>query len=347
MVSQLSARLLGGYSDISSDTSSTSSSSMKSRSASPSESATTRRTAATVTQMRTQIKDPACTNIINKSSNAPQMGRFIYSTKSIARSIGGSSGYCADIEPALKHRTSPYNLDSMMSEQKENKSLTGIDLVYHKGKTGPSDHNERRRKREEMNYAASNVRVDLAKGGITFPSVFNQSTKRPRVFPPGAAIDMSGVSILSAKDVNTPFLTDLIELRDEESCLEKEVAVNKLPTSCYSSFFEEPIILASNDVKTVKDMQTMQAYECISSLKSLIKSCSHMYELGINDETKSDYNGCGSNAEEGIDANGNRSDSESSTSSVTVANSDDMLPKPSQKRYQSIGEALSISNNAR
>jgi hypothetical protein len=348
MVSQLSARLLSGYSDVSSDTSSTSSSkSANSRTASVQVRSAS--IPAGETQKRTQIKEPSRPSIVGNSTNVPKKGRFTYSTESIARSVGGSSGYSADMEQYLKQRTSPYNLDSIMVEQKEKTSLSGIDLVYQKGKNVPSEDNDKRRKRDEMNYVASIVREELAKGGITFSSVFDRSTKRQRVFPPGTTIDMSGVTLLSAKDIDSPFLTDHIQLRDDETGPAKQIVVKKNPSPCYSSFFEEPIVLAGKDVTTSKDMKTLQAYECLSTLKILIKSCSHMYELGINDEANNgsaDYNRRAVDVE-GNDTNGNRSDSESSTSTVTVANSDDMMPKPSQRRYLSIGEALSISSNAR
>ena len=62
----------------------------------------------------------------------------------------------------------------------------------------------KRRKIDELRFAASRVKEDLEKGGLPFPSIH---ANKPRALE-GFDIDMSCVRLLSAKNVSTsPFLT--------------------------------------------------------------------------------------------------------------------------------------------
>lgn len=62
----------------------------------------------------------------------------------------------------------------------------------------------KRRKIDELRFAASRVKDDLEKGGLPFPSIH---ANKPRALE-GFDIDMSSVSLLSAKNVSSsPFLS--------------------------------------------------------------------------------------------------------------------------------------------
>jgi len=75
----------------------------------------------------------------------------------------------------------------------------------------------KRRKIDELRFAASRVKEDLEKGGLPFPSIH---TSRPR-FLEGFDIDMSGIHLLGAKSVSdSPFLTKIVGKRTFDSMTE-------------------------------------------------------------------------------------------------------------------------------
>lgn len=72
----------------------------------------------------------------------------------------------------------------------------------------------KRRKIDELRYAASQVKEDLEKGGLPFPSVH---AKKPRALE-GFDINMSNVRLLSSTSVaDSPFLTKLASKRSFQS----------------------------------------------------------------------------------------------------------------------------------
>lgn len=65
----------------------------------------------------------------------------------------------------------------------------------------------KRRKLDELTYAASRVKEDLEKGGLSFPFIHTDKTHTLD----GTAVDMSSVRLLGAKSVaNSPFLTPFV-----------------------------------------------------------------------------------------------------------------------------------------
>ena len=72
----------------------------------------------------------------------------------------------------------------------------------------------KRRKIDELRFAASRVKEDLEKGGLPFPSIH---AKKPRALE-GFNIDMSSIQLLGAKSVAaSPFLTNIAGKRSFDS----------------------------------------------------------------------------------------------------------------------------------
>lgn len=75
----------------------------------------------------------------------------------------------------------------------------------------------KRRKIDELRFAASRVKKDLEKGGLPFPSIH---AKKPRALE-GYDIDMSHIQLLGAKAVaDSPFLTKVTGKRSFQSICE-------------------------------------------------------------------------------------------------------------------------------
>ncbi|CAB9522981.1 expressed unknown protein [Seminavis robusta] len=77
----------------------------------------------------------------------------------------------------------------------------------------------KRRKIDELRFAASKVKGDLEKGGLPFPSIH---AKKPRALE-GYDIDMSNVQLLNSKSVEaSPFLTKITMKRPYQSLCDIE-----------------------------------------------------------------------------------------------------------------------------
>lgn len=108
-------------------------------------------------------------------------------TKSQGRSDSTLSGYSADKEGLSV--TPPVHIDLNLK---------------HKRKFVDNHDPAKRRKLQELNYAASRVKEDLAKAGLPFPSV---RASRPRAIPL-AKLNMSSVNLVTSKSVSSsPFLS--------------------------------------------------------------------------------------------------------------------------------------------
>lgn len=111
-----------------------------------------------------------------------------------------SGGYSADKEGQQEASSKPpFNIDLRISH-------------HHKPKRSCSEADEstKRRRMNEMHFAASTVREDLARGGLVYPEI---RATRPRAIPL-AKLDMTRVHLLSSKDVTSPFLNPVTVCRN-------------------------------------------------------------------------------------------------------------------------------------
>lgn len=111
---------------------------------------------------------------------------------SFASESSSSGGYSADKEEQEEASPEPpFNIDLRISHHNELKRACS-----------DVDEGAKRRIMNEMHYAASTVREDLARGGLVYPEI---RATRPRAIPL-AKLDMTRVTLLSSKNVTSPFL---------------------------------------------------------------------------------------------------------------------------------------------
>mmetsp|Transcript_12090 Transcript_12090/g.17187 ORF Transcript_12090/g.17187 Transcript_12090/m.17187 type:complete len:432 (+) Transcript_12090:233-1528(+) len=169
----------------------------------------------------------------------------------------GLSGYSADME------TSRPSIDIL--RQPPSSPPGHINLNYGSRRPTSPENQAKRQKLQEKEYEASNVRADLKKAGMAYPSI---TVGRSRVIPLGK-VDMSKVELVHSKNVeSSPFLTEA------------------LPKS-YTTYFASNIGFASCKFAS----QTMEAYRSRSDRQdnaSEVASTASNSSLTLSDNESDD-----------------------------------------------------------
>lgn len=89
----------------------------------------------------------------------------------------------------------------------------------------------KRRKIDELQFAASRVKLDLEKGGLPFPTLHREGNKRLELLDPTKS---NGIKLLYAKSVSSsPFLTSVF---DAESSFSNVYELEQVFTCTYDSY---------------------------------------------------------------------------------------------------------------
>jgi len=136
---------------------------------------------------------------ISYTTSSPVGSSKRFSGFSSASSSG--SGSCAT---SSQQNLQADTLSSSMSRRSHNGGVKVSRKSYEDQDANQNDACFKRRKIDELRFAASQAKQDIEKGGLVFPSIHS---KKPRALA-GFDIDMSNIRLLSAKSVaDSPFLT--------------------------------------------------------------------------------------------------------------------------------------------
>jgi hypothetical protein len=259
--------------------------------------------------------------------------------------MGGSSGYAAD------YSASPALPDSINFLEQLNGSSSGMKRAHLVASSSSSSSSalqpalKRLRTTNsaaELDYIALNAKVDIERGGLSYPKL---QPHRPRMFPPKSGVNMSTVSLLSAKHCVSPFLMD-----------HKSISNTKNTLGLFNHYMESPYELVSLLDSTASYYKLSPEKEELPAVfLDIVNQLQCVAAPSFSEEHES---------------NANTSDSESSTSSLSVsdtgharggvgsdgesgraqASSDvtkESMPKKALTDVISIGEALSICRRPR
>jgi hypothetical protein len=262
-------------------------------------------------------------------------------------SMGGSSGYAAD------YSASPALPDSINFHEQGKESSSGTKRAHMVSSSSSSSSTlqpalKRLRTTNtaaEMDYMALNAKMDIERGGLSYPKL---QPHRPRMFPPKSGVNMSTVSVLSAKHCVSPFLMD-----------HKNISNTKNTSGLFNHYMESPYELVSL-------LDATASFYKLSPEKDELPAT--FLDIVRQMQCVSPPPAC---SEQERESSANSSDSESSTSSFTVSDTghqkgvhhlsdgdsahakscSDMtkesLPKKAPTDIISIGEALSICRRPR
>lgn len=125
----------------------------------------------------------------------------------------------------------------------------------------------KRRKIDELRYAASQVKEDLEKGGLPFPSVH---AKKPRALE-GFDINMSNIRLLNAASVaDSPFLTKLAGKRSFQSYSDVSKLCNETQ-NVYSQRWSQEDVSSDWDRSSAGSLTSDSEASCVVDIAPLLE----------------------------------------------------------------------------
>lgn len=246
-------------------------------------------------------------------------------------SVGGSSGYLADLDN-IKASTAvlPITSIDLVSKMDRHAGTPTLDNTADKKRSKPTP--------DEVTYMASRAREDIKKVGMQVPKI---QVKRPRMFPPRSSVDMSKVTLLSAKSVEKfPLLIDVPGL----FCT--SAVYSDSPDQLDALLKDSRAWYNVDDRNKTLPIRFQQVVEQIQRQEQ-----EHQRQVSEKEQSSSDS--ASSTSSFTVSDTGNEATIVNPDFSLNVLNAcaspskNSILPSPESSSMISIGEALSISKNPR